>query len=396
MQKEKRRPQQGDTMLRSILLAYFLSGWTSLFGALLPFLRRVHGLSYDTAGMLLSLRSVGNLAAMLGSGFLVLYLGRRRSILLIVGAAVFSYLALTTGLGGLPLLMAICLLDGMAGGGIANFTNTVVSTLPGEQATRGFNLLHGSYAVGAFLSPLALTLCMALWPERGWQVMTGILSLFCVGQMAIYAGMELPPDHQKEGKRGADWSFFRDRHFWLGTLMLFFYLSVEYTIMGWLVTYFQDAGILSAQLAQLMSSLLWLLMFAGRILGAMVTGRVSRGTVLVVDAVGMLACYLWMISARSPWAVALALAGVGAFMATLYPTAFALGSDHVKGNDLGCGAMNFIGAVGGTVAPALVGLIAQRTGDIRSGMLVVAVGIVLLLGSILISLHSVGERKIPG
>ena len=73
--------------------------------------------------------------------------------------AVVSYFVLTSGLGGVGVLVVICLLEGAAGGGIANFANTVISTLPGEKATRGFNLLHGSYAIGAFLTPLALTLC---------------------------------------------------------------------------------------------------------------------------------------------------------------------------------------------------------------------------------------------
>ena len=393
MESKRQGFDREDRLLRSMLLAYFLSGWTSLFGALLPHLRQVYGLSYEAAGMLLSSRSVGNLAAMLGSGLLVLYLGRRRGILLMTSWAVASYLVLSSGLGGVGLLAVVCLLEGASGGGIANFANTVISTLPGERATRGFNLLHGSYAVGAFLTPLALTLCTGLWPAEGWRVMTGFLCVLCLGQMAIYARMPLPPEPDEGGVRGADWSFLRSRRFWLGTLMIFFYLSVEYTIMVWLVTYFQDAGVLNQQLAQLMSSLLWLLMFAGRILGALLTGRVSRNTILLVDVLGLLVCYPWMISATAPWAVVTGLMGVGAFMATLYPTAFAFGSDCIKGSDLGCGAMNFIGAVGGTVTPALVGFVAERTGEIRSGMLLVAGGIVLLLGAILVSVFGMGKEE---
>ena len=34
--------------------------------------------------------------------------------------------------------------------------------------------------------------------------------------------------------------------------MLFFYISAEYAIVGWLVTYFQESGILPLDLAQIM------------------------------------------------------------------------------------------------------------------------------------------------
>lgn len=393
METQNHCAQKEDTLLRTMVFAYFLDGWTAIFGALLPSLRQVHGLSYELSGLLLSSRSVGNLVAMLGSGLLVLYLGRRRGILFMTAGAAVSYLLLAGGVGGPTLLIGACVLEGATAGGICNFSNAVISTLPGEMATRGFNLLHGSFAMGAFLSPLALALCSWLWPQRGWQIMTGALCLFCIAQMVVYARMDLPPESGGHSMRTADWDFLRNRRFWLGTLMIFFYLAVEYTVLGWLVTYFQDAGILSLQTAQLMNSLLWLLMFAGRTLGALLTGKVSRGVILMVDGVGLLGCYLWMISATAPWAVVLGLCGVGAFMATLYPTAFAFGSDAIKGSDLGCGVMSFIGAVGGTVTPALVGLVAERTGRIQSGMALVAVCATLLLVSILVSVRSVSKAS---
>lgn len=393
MQMEKEPASREDTLLRAMLLTYFLSGWTALFGNLLPFLRQAHGLNYELSGLLISCKSVGNLAAMLGSGLLAVWLGRRRCILLMTSWAAVSYFILAGGWGSPALLLGVCLLEGAAAGGVANFSNTVISTLPGEKATRGFNLLHGSYAVGAFLSPLALAVCVALWPRRGWQVMTGVLCVLCLAQMAVYARMALPPESGGGSLKTADMTFLRSRRFWLGTLMIFFYLAVEYTIMGWLVTYFQDAGVLSPQVARLMSSLLWLLMFAGRVVGALLTGRISRNTILVVDGVGLLACFLWMLSASRPWTVALGLMGVGTFMATLYPTAFAFGSDHIKGNDLGCGLMNFIGAIGGAISPAMVGFAAERTGNIRAGMTLVAVTIALLLGAILVSVWSTGKER---
>ena len=75
-------------------------------------------------------------------------------------------------------------------------------------------------------------------------------------------------------------------------------------------------------------------------------------------------------------------------MATIYPTAFAFGSDCIRGNDLGCSIMIFTGSAGGILTPALVGLVAEQAG-IRAGMGLVAVFTALLLLSIVLSVVSV-------
>ena len=75
-------------------------------------------------------------------------------------------------------------------------------------------------------------------------------------------------------------------------------------------------------------------------------------------------------------------------MATIHPTAFAFGSDCIRGNDLGCSIMIFTGSAGGILTPALVGLVAEQAG-IRAGMGLVAVFTALLLLSIALSVVSV-------
>ena len=174
--------------------------------------------------------------------------------------------------------------------------------------------------------------------------------------------------------------------------MLYFYISTEYAIVGWLVTYFQDAGILRADYAQMMNSLLWLVIFLGRMAGAAVTGRVSRAKLLLIDGFGLFAFFLLMFLSRTPAPIILGLMGVGAFMATIYPTAFAFGSDCVKGNDLGCSVMIFTGSAGGVITPALVGFVAEQAG-IRAGMGLIATYTALLLLSILLSVYSAGKAR---
>lgn len=382
-----------DSLLRNTLFAFFVSGAASQpLGSFIPFLRETYGFSYDLSGILLSCQSVGNLAAVLAAGFLPVYLGRRTAILITAVWMVAGYLIFASGIGAPALLIAACLMTGVARGGNSNFANTMISTLPGEKATRGYNLLHGCFAVGALLSPLLLISCTRRWPGMGWRIVAGLLCLLCLSQLVVYARMPLPPEKQEKSLKAVDHSFLRVKQFWLGAAMLLFYISTEYAIVGWLVTYFQDVGVLSADHAQMMNSLLWLVIFIGRMVGAAVTGEVSRSRILMADGVGLFVFFLVMFFSRTAGPVVLGLVGVGFFMATIYPTAFAFGSDCIKGNDLGCSIMIFTGSAGGIITPAMVGFVAERAG-IRAGMGLILAYTALLLLSVILSVASVQGAK---
>lgn len=380
--------QRENRLLRNVLFAFFVSGAASQpLGSFIPFLRESYGFSYDLSGVLLSCQSIGNLLAVLAAGFLPVYLGRRKSILITGVWMAVGYLIFASGVGTPALLILACLMTGVARGGNSNFANTMISTLPGEKATRGYNLLHGCFAVGALLSPLLLVFFSGRWPGTGWRIVAGLLCLLCISQLVVYARMPLPPEYPEKSMRAVDRSFLKVKQFWLGSAMLFFYISTEYAIVGWLVTYFQDIGVLDANQSQMMNSLLWLVIFAGRMAGAALTGKISRNKILMIDGFGLFGFFLVMFFSRTPAPILLGLVGVGFFMATIYPTAFAFGSDCIRGNDLGCSIMIFTGSAGGIVTPALVGFVAQRAG-IRAGMGLVVVCTALLLVSILLSVYT--------
>ena len=69
-----------------------------------------------------------------------------------------------------------------------------------------------------------------------------------------------------------------------------------------------------------------------------------------------------------------------------------LGTQKIKGNDLGVSIMILVGSSGGIVTPALVGFIAERAG-IQAGMAVVLVTTILLLGTIVLSTVIKGSEE---
>ena len=204
--------------------------------------------------------------------------------------------------------------------------------------------------------------------------------------------MALPPETARKGIQTADHSFLKSEPFWLASIMLFFYISAEYAILGWLVTYFQDTGILNPDHAQMMSSLLWFVMFCGRMIGVQLAGKISSKKLLLADGAGILLFFLLMFLSRTTVLVVAGLVGLGLFMATVYPSVLTFGSSSIRGNDLGYSVMILSGSVGGVLTPAAVGLLAERAG-LRAGMGLVAGLTAILLASILYSMFKWGGKE---
>ena len=384
--------KQENRLIVSTLFVFFVSGAASmLMGNLMPFLRETYDISYARAGFLLSLPSWGNLASVFLTGYLPTYIGRRKTVLLTSAWMALAFILVTFGIGGATLLPLACVMIGIARGGNSNFSNTMMSTLTGDRAAVGYNLLHGAFAVGAVLSPLALVACTSR-SENGWKIMGGGIIVLCIIQVIVYAKMALPAEKITGSIKSVDKSFLKSKSFWLGSAILFFYISVEYAICNWLVTYFKDSGYLSANVSQMMTSLLWVVMFIGRMGGAYLVGRVPRKALLVADGVGLTAFFLLVFFSRSQTPIFIGIMGVGLFMATIYPTALALGTEKIRGNDLGVSNMVLIGSFGGIITPALVGMVAEEAG-IHAGMGVVVCVTVLLLITILCSVFMKGDQE---
>ena len=384
--------KQENRLMANTLFAFFVSGASSmLMGNLMPFLRELYDINYTRAGFLLSLPSWGNLAAVFLTGYLPTYIGRRKTVLLTSVWMATAFLLVTFGIGGTALLPLACVMIGVARGGNSNFSNTMMSTLTGDRAAVGYNLLHGAFAVGAVLSPLALVACTTR-SENGWRYMAGGIIVLCVTQVIVYSRMALPEEKITGSIKSVDKRFLKSKSFWLGSAILFFYISVEYAICNWLVTYFKDSGYLSANVSQMMTSLLWVVMFVGRMGGAYLVGKVPRKALLVVDGVGLTIFFLLVFFSRSQVPIFIGIMGVGLFMATIYTTALALGTEKIRGNDLGVSNMVLIGSFGGIITPALVGMVAEKAG-IHAGMGVVVCVTVLLLAAILISVFMKEEKE---
>ena len=101
----------------------------------------------------------------------------------------------------------------------------------------------------------------------------------------------------------------KHRHFTLGALAIFLYMSVEVGTPTYMVSYLQsDAVGISASVAALIASVYWFMMFIGRTIGGAIGGKVSSRA--MVSTVAAVAVVLIGIGIFTPTSVTISVPGI--------------------------------------------------------------------------------------
>ena len=327
-------------------------------GALLPYIRDSYDLNYAFAGLLVSLHSVGNLCASFAAGVLPLFVGRRKSVMLFSACYALAFLMVI--LTGQPFILAAAFfMTGLARGAVSNFNNTEVNMLAPGQGW-ALNALHASFAVGAFLAPMLVLLCAQILDN--WKLMCGLLIVFGIAEFLIFAFMPLSVNELKGKDKGKNFGFLQRKDFWFTIGILFFYLCAEQGVIGWMVTYFKDTGIMSPGYAQTMASVLWVLILFGRLLAAWLCTRVDQAKLLIIMSAGMVGFFVLVLMGRTLPVITLGIAGFGFSMAGLYPTRVSMIGGLMKDYPMSWSVILPAASLGSIVMPSIVGAVAQSAG----------------------------------
>ena len=302
-------------------LAFMLNGILALsIGSLLPFIRDAKGLNYAFAGMIVSLHSVGNLFSSFASGTLSVFLGRKKSILLFNACYALSYVMILYGNSNVMLALAF-LMTGLARGASSNFANYTVNSLAPGKA--GFlNALHAMFSIGAFLFPILLTV-LTRADAGHWIYACYFLIVMGILSWILYfliPSAEAPKEELEKKKSDSSVGFFKEPLFYLCTFTLFFYLCAEQGVIGWLITYFVDTELLSDSLSQLMASVLWIMILAGRLTVAKASEKVRKEKLLLIMGVGFVGFFFWLLFSKNTLPIVVGIMGFGYSMAGIYPT----------------------------------------------------------------------------
>ena len=365
------------------MAGFFLGGICAISaGIIVSILRDRYSLSYSFSGTLVSAMSIGNMLALMISGVLPGKIGEKGTTLILSSGAFFGYLLMAVT-GSPVLLLAAFLLAGVSKGCTANKCTLLVSNNTDDKQ-KALSMLNAWFAFGALLCPFLVSF---LQRKSNTLPMLGVsFAGLCLWLLFLWAGLPGKPSGP-ERKHAADYSFFRSPVFWILTMLLFCQNAAEYTVNGWVVTYYKNEQILSGPLAAYTVTVQWGLNLVARLLLAFVLKVKKPYKALAVMGVGVTVMYAVLLRMHSA-VPALIVLGLFAFsIAGVYPMTIACTGEMMSSASLGF-LLSFAG-IGGIVFPWLVGVIADAAG-LRTGM---AVNLIPCAGIIVLPLQMIRHMK---
>lgn len=384
-------------LLRITYFAFFTSGMVStILGAILPDIREAYNISYVVSGTAYSCHQIGNMLAAIIAGFLPFAIGRKKSTLSLFCVLVIGLILISLQINPAVLLLAF-IFTGIGRGTLSNITNVVVAETTTNK-TAGLNILHAIFAFGALLSPTLLIVFSFFIPNIGWKLTLWFIAICMIIAILLIKSSTLSNTPSKKIKKNTvetESPFYKSVSFWLSVAILTFYQCSEAGNVGWLVTYFKDAGIMSPSFARIMASLLWIMVMCGRFFTAAISSKLNKNKLLVLLALANTLFFVLMISTRSMPIVIAGLLGTGFSMAGIYPTIFASLKPEYNSSTVAVGTIMGVGLVGAISMPIIIGAVAQNTTNmamaaglttaqaenrgVTSGISLIAVALVIML-----------------
>ncbi|WZL81967.1 MFS transporter [Vallitaleaceae bacterium 9-2] len=355
--------------------------YAMILGSLLPLISSEYNLNNTISGGLISAHQAGNLIAGFIAGILPVYLGRKKAIIFLCSFVVMGFFIMM--ITGNPVLLILgFLFTGLSRGSISNFNNTVVNEVS-NSSPAALSFLHSIFAVGALIAPFLVILSTSIGGNEGWRIATGVIIVLALISMLLFSRMKIDDEARKKQK-ALSYVFLKDKYFWVGTGILFFYLCAEAAITGWLVKYFVDTQIMTTQYAQMLNSLLWVVILAGRLTTTFIGDRISKELILVSTSVGTVIFYTLLLSTQNLGLITVAIMGLGFSMAGIYPTTVATVGNTIKAYPMAMGVLLMLGGVGAIAMPIITGALSDQFG-ILAGMSAIVGAIALMILFVIIN-----------
>lgn len=363
-------------------LGYFFSGMATLIiGATLPHLMSEVGLDYIGAGSILTFFYIGNFFGSFLYTALSAKLGDKFSITLMTCLSFLSFVILINT-PPLIIINILMLILGLTKGSITLFNNYYVNNMYENPAPKGA-ILNAMFAIGAFISPFLLSFILYL--GFNWRYILGFIAIIAA---LVVAGFFTTDNETllfyKNNAKGSvangtnkDTEFFKDKKFYINTILLFFYLGFEYSVNGWFITYLKDTGIMSVSLATTLVSITWIAILISRLFIAKISQNISPKKIMVFDSLGLLTGFIMLISTKNVFIIVISLFILGLFMAPVFPLSYAVSKESLHGSAFAMTMFTALTAIGGIITPYILGVI-SNTFNMSTAVFMLVVNAILI------------------
>lgn len=362
--------------------SFFVNGMMVLMvGAVLPYMIEEARLSYSVAGGLLSAFAIGNLLASFVNPVVIGKIGRKKAVILLAAMIPIGLYFLTM-LPAVPVMYVIFIAIGIGRGSVSIFNNAVINDAsPGNPIA--LNLLHTLFAFGAFLAPFITS----LYTEMGanWRAIIYTVILLLVIALLFYCRMEVPEGSKGDKKKSEQQSsYLKNIEFYIVGFILFFYLGVENCVNGWFITYFKDTNIMGDVYAANLVTIVWIMVMIGRLTTAYLAKKMESKRLILMNCLGAVVFFILLIATKNLGMITVAIIGFGFCIAGIYPTCISRAGRLIQGSTSGMSVLMAMAAIGGIVAPKIVGVIADSLGLVQAiSFLAISIGCMLICSILL-------------
>lgn len=362
--------------------AFFISGICAISsGIIVSLLQEQMGFSYGMTGTLLALMNIGNLVAGFAAGALPGRIGMKRTVVILTAGYGIGYLMMAVS-GWAGFLLAAFFLAGVGKGSTIN-TCTILVGDNSANRTKGMNMMHSCYALGALLCPFVIAAAASVSGRLPMAVL-GVLGV------TLWLAFLITPMEAggKSSSKGTDWSFLKSRRFWLLTGLIFCQNAVEVSVTGWMVTYFKGSGILTGTLSTYTVTVMWAATLVVRMLIAFVIPIKRSERAMIWMGIGCTVFYFALMQAQTQTMAIVLLFAFAASMAGMNPTAVASAGRMTSVASMGI--MLPAASSGAILMPWIIGIVAEHAG-IGAGMASIIVPCAGMLGfSVAVKRSSLG------
>ncbi|MGB9893406.1 MAG: MFS transporter [Candidatus Saccharicenans sp.] len=347
----------------------------AILGAILPQLFSRLNLQRTQAGNLFFFMNLGMLAASLLFGPIMDRFGFK-SILslsaLVVGLS-FTGLAFSSNYN-LVLLSVIFL--GLAGGGLNGGSNALVNDLHPERRAAALNFLGIFFGFGAMLIPLIIG---SFLRELGLRLVIMIAAVLSLVPFFLFSIFSFPKPKQTQGFPLKDVKkIISSSLLWLAAFILFFQSGNEFSVGGWLSSYFQERFWFSLSRTALILSGYWFFLMIGRLVFPKVNKKLKREVIVLFSIILSLVSVAGLIFIPLRWLAVIFALLIGLGFAAIYPTTLSvIGEKFPTFSGTAFSLAISTGLVGGMISPYLIGRLSQSY-SLQTALLIPLLNLVMI------------------
>lgn len=355
-----------------------------IIGVTLPTLTAKFNLTDPQKGTLFLIQNLAILISILGIGPVMDTYGRKP---VLIGGA-FLIAVSTVAIGFVPTygsLLFVLFLLGLGGGCNNVGGSALIADLFPEDSSSAFNWLGASFGIGAIIIPLLGSFMIGKYGLGLYVTVLGIIALI---PLLIFLGAKFPqPKNVEQFAMSELMKVLANPLILFLGLVLFFYVAVEISTVGWLKDYLINKFSMTDKTSGFVLTGFSVMMMLGRLSAGFVLKKIKGVHLIVYCAILSIVGLTLMTLTSNLIVTIIGVIVVGLAYAPIYPTSLGtVGDNFNRYVATTLGLVVSFGFVGSMLLPFVIGLLG---GD----MTVIILAAILMLISQLVVVRAIKKRS---